>query len=107
MNYILDENGNPKPEPNTIKWAQWFESANRHVAKTKVGPFLVSTVFLGLDHRLDGRGGPILWETMIFSEDSYDDEYQERYSSLEAALEGHKRAIEHAYSMRRENSEIG
>jgi hypothetical protein len=38
-------------------------------------------------------GGPrVLWETMIFGLD--DDSYQERYTSREAALEGHARAVE-------------
>lgn len=43
----------------------WLETADRHVGETQVGPLIVSTVFLGLDHNHSGRGDPILFETMI------------------------------------------
>jgi hypothetical protein len=51
----------------------------------------VSTVFLGLDHSWNNKG-LLLWETMIFGGEH--DQYQERYSSYEDALEGHQRAID-------------
>jgi hypothetical protein len=58
------------PEPDLMKWATWFETADRHVFKTTIGGCWVSTVFLGLDHNftrmLTGEGMPILFETMIF-----------------------------------------
>jgi hypothetical protein len=56
----------PVPEPNLLTWAYWFETADRIVAKTEVGASLVSTVFLGLDHRFRGDGPPLLFETMVF-----------------------------------------
>jgi|688.fasta_scaffold525787_2 hypothetical protein len=59
----------------------------------------VSTVFLGLDHSWDNKG-LILWETMIFG--GINDQYQERYSSYEDALEGHQRAID---LIKKENGE--
>lgn len=55
-----------------------------------VAEFWVSTVFLGLDHSY-GKGPPILWETMVFG-GSMRDEYMERYTSEQEALEGHERA---------------
>lgn len=68
--YILDESGNPMPEPDLMKWAQWFQEADgaRHVAKDHIAGYMVSTVFLGLDH---SHGGPVplLYETMIFGGD--------------------------------------
>jgi hypothetical protein len=66
MNYILDDDGNPRPEPNLIKWAMWFEKTDRSVAQTKIGEAVVSTVFLGVDHNFNPTGPPILWETMVF-----------------------------------------
>ena len=46
--YILDDQGNPMPEPDLHKWARWFEQGEfRIVAKTQVGKYSVSTVFLG------------------------------------------------------------
>jgi hypothetical protein len=64
--YKLDARGEPIPEPDLMKWADWFETADRRVAKDYVGEVKVSTVFLGLDHNFSGGGNPILWETMVF-----------------------------------------
>ena len=55
----------------------------------------VSTVFLALDHSFTD-GPPVLWETMVFGQGD-GDEYQERYTSYEDAVEGHKRACEFAF----------
>lgn len=49
----------------------------------------VSTVWLGLDHSFNG-GPPLIFETMIFGGEH--DQYQERYSTEEEALAGHKEA---------------
>lgn len=71
--FILDERGEPVPEPDLIKWAKWFERAdnlrrvcNTHVPDDSGRTVTVSTVFLGLDHNFSRRGGPVLWETMVF-----------------------------------------
>lgn len=78
-------------ETNLLKWAEWFETADRHVKNTKVGGVQVSTVFLGLDHNFFG-GKPLLFETMIFG--GRHDGYQERYTTWEEAEKGHKKASE-------------
>ena len=70
-----------------LTWAKGFETANRHVAKEKRDGVLVSTVFLGLDHRLGGNGPPILFETMIFGGPHDGD--QDRYCTWEEAEAGH------------------
>lgn len=73
------------------RWSEAHKKAHR-VGKTTVGPWEVSTVFLGIDHRFEPDDkGPILWETMVFGPHTY---YQDRYRSLEAAQEGHKRVVE-------------
>jgi hypothetical protein len=92
--YILNHQGEPEPCPDLLKWGLWFESAERRVCAdldegneqdgTRV---YVSTVFLGLDHSF-GDGPPVLWETMVFG--GVLDGEQRRYTSLEAALEGHQ-----------------
>ena len=51
----------------------------------------VSTVFLSLNHAF-GQGPPVLFETMIFG--GPHDDYQERYTTVEEAREGHRRAVE-------------
>lgn len=65
--YILDEKGNPILEPDLDKWAKWFHTTNRHVAKTTVGKYWISTVFLGVNHNFSLYGPPVLWETMVFN----------------------------------------
>lgn len=89
--YILDENGNPRPEPDLIKWGQWFETNNRRIAYDEIGDVRVSTVFLGLDHA-HGHGEPLIFETMIFG--SEHDGFQTRYSTKEEALAGHQAALD-------------
>lgn len=92
--YILADDGQtPIPEPDTLRWAQWFESAKRHVADDEVGPLRVSTVFLGLNHDFGLGGDPVLWETMIFGAPGELDGYQRRYTSYAEALAGHQEAV--------------
>ena len=97
--YILDENGDAQPEPDTFRWGRWFEHShestgkdNRIVRRDKVGDISVSTVFLGLDHAytLDAHE-PVLWETMIFG--GAHDQYQRRYTSRRDAVAGHMEAL--------------
>lgn len=87
--YILSVAGDPVPESDVMKWAQWFEKAGaeRQVARTTLGgDVVVSTVFLGLDHSF-GRGDPQLFETMIFG--GALDQTQDRYATRQAAINGH------------------
>lgn len=53
------------PCDDLITWAEWFGTADRTVARTVIEGIVISTVFLGLDHRV-GKGEPLLFETMIF-----------------------------------------
>ena len=48
--YILTADGEPIEVPDLLIWAEWFERADRTVAKTEIDGAMVSTVFLGLDH---------------------------------------------------------
>lgn len=90
--YILDEQGNPVPEPDLLKWAKWFEEAGekRRIAHDVKGECSVSTVFIGLDHSFGGKS-PLLYETMVFGSK---EDIQERYATKEEALAGHKRILE-------------
>ena len=77
-----------------MTWTRWFETANRHVAKTtlKDGKW-ISTVFLGLDHNF-GVGKPLLFETMVFkSKDNFNELDIARYSTWEEAEKGHQRMV--------------
>jgi len=87
--YILHEK-TPIIEHDLIKWAEWFETADRIVKQDKIGNTIISTVFLGLDHSFGGHE-PLLFETMIFNR--IHDDYQERYSSWDEAEIGHQKAL--------------
>ena len=78
---------------DVLEWAQWFETAERHVAEDVVEGFRVSTVFLGLDHGFRHRGPPVVFESMIFSPDG-DAEAMERYTTWEEAEAGHARMLQ-------------
>ena len=90
MNYILDGH-EPMPCDDIVVWGTWFKTADRHVAKDSVGDVKISTVFLGLDHGFSG-GPPLFFETMIFG--GKHDGYQDRYSTWDEAVAGHRRAVE-------------
>lgn len=95
--YILDENGKPIPEPDLLKWAQWFEDTKQRVVQQDhIGDIFVSTVFLGLDHAFvyDDVHEPVLWETMIFKDTDWSGDFQRRYTSLNDAIAGHMEAVE-------------
>lgn len=61
--------------------------------------YWVSTVWLGLNHQFDEDGPPLIFETMVKNPSGEFEDYQERYSTEEEAMNGHKAAIEH-YSNR-------
>jgi hypothetical protein len=91
--YILDESNNPV-SVDLRTWAEWIgDPKNKIVEQNTVGSFWVSTVFLGLDHRFGGEGEPLLWETMIFPEATYEELYCQRYTSYKEAINGHELAV--------------
>lgn len=93
MNYILNDQHETIEEPDIITWAQWFETADRKVAKDSVCGADVSTVFLGIDHAFGG-GTPLLFETMVFSSDESIDGETWRYTTWADAERGHKEACD-------------
>ncbi len=119
--YILEADGKtPKAVP-LMEWAEWFGTADRHVADDIVGEYRVSTVFLGLDSGWTLHGPPVLWETMIFhtthkdvegvpcaqiatttDKVCHDGEWQERYTSHEDAIAGHQVAVAQALAWGKE-----
>ncbi len=75
------------PVPVSAEKVNW---KNRWQIKTTVNDCTVSTVFLALDHAVDGEP-PILFETMIFGGLLADD--GERYSTKAEAEEGHNKWV--------------
>ncbi len=84
--YILDGH-QPVIVSDLFAWAKWFETAEWHVAETRISPAVrVSTIFLGLDHNF-GRGAPLLFESMVFGGPL--DGESDRYATWDEAADGH------------------
>ena len=94
--YVLDGK-TVRPEPDLVKWAEWFETANRIVRKDRatvraarkvIDSVDVATVFLGFDHQI-GEGPPLLFETTILGGPL--DKECDRCSTWEAAEKMHEK----------------
>jgi hypothetical protein len=98
--WILDGH-DPVPVADVLTWGQWFQAADRHVARDadEGTGWCVSTVFLGLDHSFTGKGHPILFETMVFPPDNVPahlarfDHYMDRYATWAEAEAGHRAIV--------------
>ena len=91
--WVLD--GHRAVRATLHEWGRMFDTPDaRTVAKDEIGQWSVSTVFLGVDHRMGEPGPPLLFETMIFSAHDprhENDESTWRYSTWEQAEDGHRR----------------
>src|SRR5215469_3048370 len=93
--YILDADHHVVPTNDMLVWARFFEGTKRLVAMTDItSAIMVSTVFIGIDHRYFGEGPPLLFETMIFGGPL--NQSQWRYASWDDAETGHKAAVRKA-----------
>lgn len=74
-------------------WGRYIEDDETKIVKQEVvrrePRTFVSTVYLGLDHSF-GHGPALIYETMIFG--GPEDQWQDRYTTREQALKGHRRA---------------
>jgi hypothetical protein len=97
--YILVEQ-QPVPVADVLTWGAWFETADRYVRNTWIlarqgTPTLrVSTVFLGLDHAWVPGAPPLLFETMVFGADYWED-FEARYPTWAEAEHGHRQVCAH------------
>lgn len=92
--YILDDNNRPvATEMGAAR--RWSEESptRRIVAQTQLDGCWVSTVFLTLDQAWK-PGPPVLFETMIFPDDSTLENDCERYTSWPDAEAGHAAMVE-------------
>ena len=85
----------PVPEPDFERWARWMGEYNEHVAFVQVGPYQISTIFLGLDHAHWPSTKVRLFETMIFADDRDDELHsrQWRCATWSEAEEQHALAV--------------
>lgn len=95
--YILE--GKDIIESNSLEWARYFEKADRRVNRYERGDVVVSTVFLGLDHRVigEGKAPPILFETLVFGGEL--DGEMERYCTYDEAEEGHEQMCKKVFNL--------
>jgi hypothetical protein len=91
------ETGEIIPATDLIKWAIWLEETDNHVGLDEVSGFIVSTVFMGINHTW-GRGRPHWFETKVLRQ--MDNKRmlgrlidQWRYATLDEARAGHKGAV--------------
>ena len=82
--------------PLTLEdWSVLFEDEKYKIVKQEhVDGHFVSTVWLGLNHSFLRDAPPLIFETMIFTEDERGGEKMWRYSTLEDALAGHDKAVQ-------------
>lgn len=61
----------PVPCVGLMEWGEWMQTTDRRVRFTKIGPYFISTVFLGLNHNFSRIAGtphkPLLFETMAWA----------------------------------------
>lgn len=92
-----DWDGTPIQQWEAILKGEYFD---RSVAKDIINGWLVSTVWLMINHNHVGPNSVLIFETMIFKYDESTPDnqefldFQERYSSYPEAQEGHQRACE-------------
>ncbi len=86
--YILDENRNVIPVDGT-EWSVWFEKTDRVVMRTALPSKTISTVFVGI-------GPNELFETMVFPFSAMNEEWMERTSTWNEALDAHMRGFLYA-----------
>lgn len=99
MMLYYDRQGQPM---DLMDWARKLEDdpGYRVVAQHWVRGWMISTVWLGIDHSFGFSGIPIIFETMIFPPGDeageygmMSEEYQDRYPTEVAAQAGHDRAL--------------
>lgn len=74
---------------STDAWSAKMNDKYKRVALTTACGYRISTVWLGLDHNFSGKGPPLIFETMVFKGQSYEDLFCARYATEEGARIGH------------------
>lgn len=78
-------------EGNRIGIGQYAElkQTKFRVASDSNDSVRISTVWLGLDHRFGEDGPPLIFESMVFPQGSYEEIVCRRYATEEEARRGH------------------
>lgn len=99
-----DKDGKPITR---AEWSPLFDDMSyRRILRTETDEFVISTVWMGLDHQFEAEGPPLIFETMVFEHGSKIDLYCRRCTTNEEAVEQHKEAVdEYANPKRRKVEE--
>jgi hypothetical protein len=92
--YILD--GHTPVPCDMDTWARKHGDELNRVKLTEQGDVMISTVFLGMDHRFFGNGPPLIFETMLFIADEGHDCV--RYSNWDDAVAGHDAMVRRVFT---------
>jgi hypothetical protein len=92
--YILNPDHSITGTNDVTEWSKQMDNETKIIQRDQIGEKLVSTVFLGIDHGWGWHQEPLLFETMIFPIHSWNEEYCERCSTYDQAVEMHRKAIE-------------
>jgi len=91
MSEFYDRQGNAI---DLLEWGTLMEDSFYKIVKQdRLGPYFVSTVWIGLDHGF-GEPLPLIFETMVFKGKSERDLDCWRYATEDEALASHQRMIE-------------
>ena len=86
-------------------WTLFEDYDYKRVDLTEVGPYVVSTVWLGLDHNYMENGPPLIFETMVFTNSAWNADREDpdrellleldcmRYSTETEAWQGHREIV--------------
>jgi hypothetical protein len=81
------------PEPDVVKWLEWWRTANKLVMKTRVDTNeLVITFFLAYNLGRDAAFRPLVFETRVMG--GHQDGVRSWYSTWEEAEAGHVRMVD-------------
>jgi hypothetical protein len=90
---LAEDGSTPIPERDFVAFAEWFEDADRLVARTEVRPgVVVSTIYLGIAVTFTPDRAPLLWETLTFLDGDPRGPCG-RYASRADAIAGHTRIV--------------
>lgn len=103
MVLYYDKEGNQLDQRSA--WILLADYYYKRVALTEVGPYTVSTVWLGLDHNFGFGGPPLIFETMVFTTSAWNADRSDpdseglldidcrRYPTQEEAEAGHEEMV--------------